>query len=119
LLSFAADLTILPTFRRSRIVHAAPAAHADSLRQTYAKRNNTKSDIIFENIAEKTRKTEEYCENARKYENAPGSICPPEKLKIVKVAPGKSAGEYVPRKNQKGSKVARPKNPDPRPLAKP
>lgn len=94
--------------RRARVNAASP-------HQRNAKWNNTKSDVIFENIAEKTRKTEKYCENARKYENAPGSIRPRKKLKIVKVAPGKSAGEYMPRKNQKGSKVARPENPAPRP----
>lgn len=55
-------------------------AHSAIPRQRNAKRNNTKSDIIFENNAEKTRKTEEYCENARKYGNLRGEYMPPEKF---------------------------------------
>lgn len=61
-------------------------AQAASPRQINAKRNNTKSDIIFEENAEKKRKTEKYCENARKYGNVRGEYMPPENLKNVKVA---------------------------------
>ena len=83
-LSFAAALTILPTIRQSQIVHVAPAPAPPPVRTR--RRESARFDIIFEENAEKTQKTEKYCEKSRKYGNLRGEYTTRKNLKNVKVA---------------------------------
>lgn len=85
-LSFAAAMTILPTFRRSRIVHTAPAPIPPS-RANATQNGITQNQILFLRITQKKReKRRNIAKMQENTEICAGSICPRKNLKNVKVA---------------------------------